>query len=248
MAKRFWGREICIHILVFFSWGTITWPAVKVPSLGLNAKWYLPQNLISGKKYLQPWPPPLSHWAVPPYLTGRCQGMPGVGYGGSKSSGAGNKQRVWDSRQSSRWRGHLLVHKTKGAWKSCSLLLTASLLLTCVLEQGGLELCASHRARWSWSKVSRLEVDNDGACGEDKYSVFLPSFYFWSSKSACCFSIEATVLRWVQYGLSDQGPNLWCKLKENTCSCENGVWSGLLLFSKYPALFIQGWWQIIKIM
>ena len=41
---------------------------------------------------------------------------------------------------------------------------------------GGLELCASFRAQWSWNKVSRLEVGSDGACGEDECSIFWPVF------------------------------------------------------------------------
>lgn len=161
-----------------------------------------------------------------PFFTGRCQGMPSGGCGGRKSSGTGSKQYVWDTCQSSRWRGHALVDKTKEAGRvvaiSSQLLCSSSFLLWEDLS------CVLH-AEASDAGASWLEVGNDGTYGV--------SFYLCSSKSACCFTIDAIVFRWVQYGLSDHRPNLWGKLKENTYSSENSVWSGILLFSKYFALF-----------
>ena len=41
---------------------------------------------------------------------------------------------------------------------------------------GGLELCASCGALQSCGEASRLEVGNDGACGEDKCSIFRSVF------------------------------------------------------------------------
>lgn len=160
-----------------------------------------------------------------PCFTGRCQGMPSGGCGGRKSSGTGSKQYVWDTCQSSKWRGHALVDKTKEAGRvvaiSSQLFCSSSLLwedLSCVLH-----------AEASDAGASWLEVGNDGTYGV--------SFYLCSSKSACCFTVDAIMFRWVQYGLSDHRANLWGKLKENTCSSENSVWSGILLCSKYFALF-----------
>lgn len=151
--------------------------------------------------------------------------MPNVGCAGSKSSMCGTHVRAADE-------GHISwLIKPRGLEEP----LTASLLLFLVVL-GRFELCASCWAQWCWSRVNRLQMGSDGACGEGDCSIFLAGFYCCSSKSVCCFTIDATMFRWVQYGRSDQGPNSWGKLKENTFNCENCVVS-LLLLSNDPALF-----------
>lgn len=155
MAKKIWGKETCIQVPVFLCWGTITWPAAKVVLLGLNAKWCLPQNLVTGEKNI-------CSRGIHPCFTGRCQGMPSGGCGGRKSSGAGSKQHVWDTRHSSRWRGHALVDKTKEPGRavavSSQLLCSSSLLLWEDLS------CVLH-AEASDAGASWLEVGNDGIYG-----------------------------------------------------------------------------------